>query len=163
MTTHNPTRHPVSSAALADGPSDGDHDDGAGEIVGNVGQFAEHILTLGELQARLALIEVKQNLEAARTGIWMLSAGAIVALGSLPVLLESVAELLVSGMGIQHAYALLWVCVPTITIACACIAVAVGLLRRAVVGLPTSTDEFHRNLNWVRTVLTHSGRGRPRR
>jgi hypothetical protein len=38
------------------------------------------------------------------------------------------------------------------------VAIAVARLRGADLGFPLTREEFTRNLNWVRTVLLHSGR-----
>jgi hypothetical protein len=63
----------------------------------------------------------------------------------------------------KRGYALLSVALVALAIAGTAIALAVGRLRRALAGFPISREEFTRNLNWVRTVLLHSGRAaRPR-
>ena len=48
--------------------------------------------------------------------------------------------------------------VAAFAIAGTCIAIAAGRLRGSDLGFPLSKEEFTRNLNWVRTVLLHSGR-----
>ena len=56
-------------------------------VVTNVAGFGEDLLTLVELQARLTAIEVRQNLESARSGGTLIAVGAIVAISGLPVML----------------------------------------------------------------------------
>jgi uncharacterized membrane protein YqjE len=133
------------------------------DVVSNVTEFGENLLTLGELQARLAVIELNQNVEAAKVGVLVALAGAALALASLPVVLAGVAELLVSELGMKRGYALLSVAVVALAIAGPCIAIAGSHLRRTAVGFPLTREEFTRNLNWVRTVLLYSGRSSRRR
>jgi len=134
-----------------------------GDVVGNVSEFGENLLTLGELQARLALVELKENLEASKTGAAIVLGSLVLALAGVPIALAGVAELLVSELGMRRGYALLSVAAVAMAIAGACIAIAVSLIRRGAIGFPITREEFTRNLNWIRTVLLHSGRSTRRR
>ena len=55
------------------------------------------------------------------------------------------------------------VVVAALAIAGACVAIALGQLRRSAIGFPLSREEFARTLNSARTVLLHSGRSTRRR
>jgi hypothetical protein len=132
-------------------------------VVSSVAEFGEHLLTLAELQARLGALEVKQNLEAAGISGSVILAGALLAVVSLPLVLAGIAELLVSELAMKRGYALLSVAVATLVIAGVCIGIAGSRLRRNAAGFPMTREEFARNLNWVRTVLLHSGRSTQRR
>jgi hypothetical protein len=132
-------------------------------MVSGVAEFGENLLSLAELQARLVALELQQNLQAAKIRVPVILAGAVLAVVSLPLVLAGIAELLVSELGMKRGYALLGVAVVALAIAGTAIALAVVWLRRALTGFPISREEFVRNLNWVRTVLLHSGRAaRPR-
>jgi len=148
-----------------DGESRSGNQDGtyAGNMVSNVAEFGDNLLTLSELQARLSLIELKQNVEALKGGGAVVLAGAAVAFACLPLILAGVAELLVSELGMKRGYSLLSVALVALTIAIACIALAGSRLRRTVGGFPLTHEEFTRNMNWVRTVLLYSGRSMRRR
>jgi hypothetical protein len=136
---------------------------GPGNVVSGVAEFGENLLTLAELQARLVALELQQNLEAAKIPVPVILAGAVLAVVSLPLVLAGIAELLVSELGMKRGYALLGVAVVALAIAGTAIAFAAGRFRRALAGFAISREEFARNLNWVRTVLLHSGRAaRPR-
>jgi hypothetical protein len=132
-------------------------------VVSGVTGFGENLLTLAELQARLAALELQQNLSAAKISVPVILAGAIVAVVSLPLILAGIAELLVSELGVKRGYALLSVAVVALAIAGACVGIATSRLRRSAPGFPLSREEFARNLNWLRTVLLHSGRSTRRR
>ena len=78
---------------------------GASAVVTNVAGFGEDLLNLAELQARLAALEVRQNLDLVKTGGAIIATGLVVAVSALPVGLVGIAELLVSEMGLKRGYA----------------------------------------------------------
>jgi Putative Actinobacterial Holin-X, holin superfamily III len=127
-------------------------------VVSSVTGFGEDLLTLAELQARLTAIELRQNLESAKNAGALILVGTSLAIASLPVLMVGFAELLVSELGIRRGYALLSTGMAAVVIAGVCVAVARNWLRANPLGFPVAAEEFGRNLNWVRTILRHSGR-----
>lgn len=135
-----------------------DGDPSASGVVSNVAGFGENLLTLAELQARLAAVEFRQNLEYVKTGGALVLAAVILGVSGIPVLLIAVAELLVSELGLKRGFALLSAAAAALVIAGGCIAIAGRWLRRNPLGFPLSNEEFARNLNWLRTILRHSGR-----
>jgi len=145
----------ASSATAENGSGSGG---GPAAVVTNLAVFGENLLTLAELQSRLASLEVKQNVQAAKIGVPVMLGGAALSMASLPLILAGIAELLVSELGMKRGYALLSVAIVAFGVAGAGIAVAAAQLRRTAVGFPLSREELARNLNWVRTVLLHSGR-----
>ena len=143
--------------------SDRSPDTAAGEsaanaVVSNVAGFGEDLLNLAELQAQLAVLEARQNVDVLRSGGALIATGLIVALAGLPIGLVGVAELLVSEMGLKRGYALLSVSAVAILIAGSCVGGGVSWLRRKRLGFPLSSEELARNITWIRTVLRQSGR-----
>ena len=55
----------------------------ASAVVTNVAGFGEDLLNLAELQARLAALEVRQNLDSVKTGGALIATGVIVAMSAL--------------------------------------------------------------------------------
>jgi uncharacterized membrane protein YqjE len=145
---------------VASPPTGGAGGNGAspGDVVTSVAEFAENLLTLAELQGRLAAVELKQNLEAARRGGIILAAGSVLALAALPIALAGIAELMVSLLAMNRGVALITVAVAAFAIAGTCTAIALGRLRGSDMGFALTKEEFTRNLNWIRTVLIYSGR-----
>ena len=133
-------------------------DPSASGMMNSVAGFGENLLTLGELQARLTAIEIRQNLDSVKNGGALFVAGSILAIASLPVVMVGLAELLVSELGMKRGYALLSAATTAIVIAGVCIVVARSWLRKKPFGFPLAGEEFARNMNWVRTILRHSGR-----
>lgn len=150
-------------AGAQDAGADNGPQPGPGDVVTSLAEFSENLLTLAELQARLATLELKQNIQAARISGPVILAGAVLAVVSFPLILAGIAELLVSELAMKRGYALLSVAIPALAIAGTAVALAVSRLRRRAHGFPLSSEELARNLNWVRTVMLHSGRSTRRR
>jgi len=127
-------------------------------VVTSIAELGENLLSLSELQARLAAAEMKQNLEAAKVSAPVLLAGAVLGVASVPLVLAGIAELLVSEMGMKRGYAFLGVAVVSLVVAGICVVIGNKALTRSLVGFPLSSEELTRNLNWVRTIILHSGR-----
>jgi hypothetical protein len=147
-------------AGSGDGPvlaSNGDTPS-PGDMVTNVAEFGENLLSLAELQSRLAVMELRQEVQTVKTSAPLIVGGGVLGIACLPIVLAGIAELLVSELGMRRGFALLGVAVVALAIAGASIAFATIRLRRSVGGFPLTTEEFARNLNWVRTILRHSGR-----
>ena len=129
----------------------------AGQVVSNVADFGENLLNLAELQARLTAMELRQNLEAVKTVGLVTVTSTVMALAALPVVLSGIAELLVTELAFRRGSAFLTVGFSTIGIAVFSVAMASVWIRRKPLGFPLSSEEFTRNLNWVRTVIRLSG------
>jgi Putative Actinobacterial Holin-X, holin superfamily III len=151
LTTMNARPGDRASTAIGKEPN-------ASTMVSNVTGFGENLLTLGELQARLAAKELVQNYQAAKTAGAVGLAGFLIAVATVPVVLLGIAELLVSELAMKRGYALLSVAGTAILIAGVSVAFAGSWLRRKRLGFHLSGEEFIRNLNWLRTVLSYSGR-----
>jgi hypothetical protein len=148
---------PAGSGADSTSASNG-NTTGPGAVVTNVAEFGENLLSLAELQFRLTVLELKQDVRAAKVSAPVILGGAVLGIASLPIVLAGIAELLVSELGMKRGFALLGVAVVALVIAGSSIAIAAIRLRRSVVGFPLTAEEFTRNLNWIRTILRHSGR-----
>jgi len=129
-------------------------------VLQGVAGFGESLLTLAELQARLAEIELRQNVRAARAGIFLALGGALAISAGLIVSLTGLAELMVSELGVKRGIAFLSVAAFAIAVGAGCFALATTRLRAKRLGFPLSQEELARNLNWVRTVFRQSGRTR---
>ena len=124
-----------------------------------VAGFGENLLTLAELQARLTAIELRQNLDSVKLG------GAVVA-GRFDLDRRRLAGVdgrccRAPGFGAGDETGL---CVPEHrrrghgrSPARVSRSPAAGCVRKPF-GFPVASEEFARNLNWLRTILRHSGR-----
>jgi hypothetical protein len=118
---------------------------------------------MAELQARMASIEMRQNLGALRIVAIVGLTGALLALAALPIVLAGIAELMVTGLALSRGWAFLAVGFGSLLIGSLVIVIAGLWMRHKRLGFPLSTEELTRNLNWIRTVLRLSGRQPARR
>jgi hypothetical protein len=130
----------------------------AGTVVSSVAEFGENLFTLTELQAKLAALELRHNLNATKAGATVILGGIALALAGLPLALLGIAELCVSELGFKRGYALLGVAGGAILGGSLLVGSVILLLRNRSLGFPLTMEEFSRNLNWVRSVIMHSGR-----
>jgi Putative Actinobacterial Holin-X, holin superfamily III len=133
-------------------------DSNSAGMMNSVAGLGESLLSLAELQTRLTAVEIRQNLDSAKSGGTLLAIGSILAISSLPVMMVGVAELLVSELGMKRGYALLSTGTVAIVIAGIGVMVARSWLRKKPFGFPLAGEEFARNVSWLRTILRHSGR-----
>ncbi|MBX6311436.1 MAG: phage holin family protein [Isosphaeraceae bacterium] len=130
----------------------------AGGIIDNLAEFGNDIITLAELQARLAIIDLKESTARATwPAVGLVSAGAL-ALGSIPVLLFGVAELLAWGLKIHLGWALLLTALVVLALAGLAGFVCGRLLSGSFESFRRSREELRRNAAWIKTVLLYSGR-----
>lgn len=127
-------------------------------MVGNIAEFGNDIATLVELQAKLAAYDAKECVSRAVWPIIFLAAGAAVALSSLPILLLGTADLLARLSGWPEWVSRLVTAVVALAIAGLVAFLSLREATSSVNSFRRSTEEFTRNLSWVRTVLVHSGR-----
>lgn len=132
-------------------------------VWGNLTEFANDCVTLGELQAKLAVLDARESVGRAVVPIGLALAGTILALASLPLFLMGLAHLLVLYAGLSVAWSYLIVAVLGLVVG-GLLALIFGLrLRSAFSSFQRSREELTRNLSWIKTVLVHSGRPRSRR
>jgi hypothetical protein len=135
----------------------------AGQVASNVAGFGENLLNMAELQAQMTAIELRQNVEALRIAAAVAVTGALMALAALPIILAGIAELLVTELGLRRGSAFLIVGFASLAFGAVSIIVTGLWVGRKRLGFPLSSEEFSRNLSWVRTVLRLSGRQRTHR
>ena len=132
-------------------------------VVGNIADFGNDVATLVELQAKLAATDLKEVKHRATVYIIVLICAVILCLGTIPIVLLGIADLLVMALQIRLGLALLLTAGVTLAICGAVIALMLPRLSLAVEPLRRSREELIRNISWVRTVLVHSGRAIPKR
>ena len=132
-------------------------------VLGNLADFGSDAATLAELQAKLAVLDLKEAAgKAALPAGLVVMAGAL-ALGSLPVLLLGIAELLVTYTGLGRGWAYLVTAVAVTILAAVLAVLGVPRLRTSFASFRRSSEEFTRNVAWIKTVLAQSGRYTPPR
>lgn len=145
-------------ATMTNGPRDQIDSPIVDGIVGNVTEFGGNLLTLAELQARLALLDAREGAGRAVLPVLLAVGGVVLASASLPVVLIAAGLMLAAASGWPLGLSLLL---------CGASALVLGAGLTFLFGRRVSAcfDSFHRsreefshNLAWVKTVLSHSGR-----
>jgi len=132
-------------------------------VVGGLAEFGNDIATLLELQAKLAMADLKDSLQLAMVPMVLIFLGFLFIVGALPVLLFGVAELVAVALKIGIGWALLLTGASTVVVAGTVVFVSARQMPTSFSSFRRSREEFARNLAWVRTVLLYSGRSVPRR
>jgi len=135
-------------------------------VVGNLAEFGNDVASLAELQAKLAVIDLKESAGKAALPAVLAATGLVLLLAGLPVALMGIAGLLVKYAGLSEGWAYLLTGGVVLVLAGALALLGLMRLRQSFTSFRRSQEEFARNLAWIRTVLVYSGRasaGRPRR
>jgi amino acid transporter len=127
-------------------------------VFGNIAGFAGDVANLAELQAKLASHDLKDSISRATIPTGIMIVGGILALGAIPVLLIGVGELLGPILGLSHGGAMIAVAVLAIVLAAIMCVLALPAIKRSFASFQRSREELVRNLAWIKTVLTYSGR-----
>jgi uncharacterized membrane protein YqjE len=127
-------------------------------VVGNLAEFGGDITTLAELQAKLAMVDLKEGSARAVVPGAALASAAALGLGGVPVLLFGVAELIHEYGGMRLGWALVLTAVVALVLAVAVAGFAALRLARSFESFRRSREELVRNVAWIKTVLAHSGR-----
>jgi hypothetical protein len=127
-------------------------------VVGNIADFGNDIATLAELQAKLTALDAKECATRATVPLIVLGGGVVLALGSLPVILIGLADLIAAHSTLSPGAAQL--IVGLVALAIAGLAGFFGLKgsMSSLDSFRRSREELVRNISWIRTVLVYSGR-----
>jgi hypothetical protein len=124
----------------------------------NVGDLTTDLLTLGELQAELLRIDLKEAADKSVAPGVVAVLGTGLVLGCCPVALLGLAWWLESATELTLAASALIVAGAALVVGCGLLYAAYRWLRTSVATLGRSREEFRRNLRWVKSVLTRSRR-----
>jgi hypothetical protein len=137
---------------------------GHGEgIVGEVTGLGQDVATLLELQARLAAIDAKESTGKAVFPLVAIVVSVVLMPAALTVGLLGAADLLVRAAAIGSGSAMLLTAAIALVVAGGTLAFSTFALKSSLTPFRRSTEEFARNLSWLRTVFLYSGRAVPRR
>jgi uncharacterized membrane protein YqjE len=141
---------------------DGDGEPPVRGVARSAGELWHHVLLLSELQMRLLALELAEGIRRAKTGTVLLATGLILAMVTLPVLLVSVALVLVEQTRLTPAEAFSLVAGVSLVIATALVGGALWHLRHNSPGLPLSRMEWKANWRWLKETLRQARASRGR-
>jgi Putative Actinobacterial Holin-X, holin superfamily III len=119
----------------------------------NMGKLTHDLVSLAEFQCELFRSDCREGFQRMLVPVALLLVAGIVALGTVPIALILMAELLAQAAGLSRAAAF-----SIATLSGGIVAVALGVvgwtyLRGAVRVFACSRDEWNRNLTWIKQAL----------
>ncbi len=130
-------------------------------VARSMGELVHDAVTLADLQLRLFKIEIEswsRDLIASVT--WLLVA-LCVAVGCIPVLLLSLANVFVEYGGLSQSLSLFTAALVGLTVSAIAAAIGLRILRNNGNALERSQEEFNRNLKWFKQMLDQESHSTP--
>jgi len=125
-------------------------------------EFLHDLITLGELQAKLLLLDAQEGLT--RLAIWagVLAVGALLALACFPVCLAVIALWIAELGGLSTAQAFTISLLLGLIVAAAMIGAGIYTIRSRATFLQRSWTEWRQNVRWVKETLRRLSSSGPR-
>ena len=127
-------------------------------LVSNIADFGNDIASLAELQAKLTLLDAKDAASKATLPVILLGGGVALALGSLPVILIGLADVLADALKVPGGVMQLGVGLMALVMAGVVAYIGLKGSTTSLGSFRRSSEELTRNLSWIKTVLIYSGR-----
>lgn len=121
-------------------------------------EFAHDLISLGELQAQLFVLDLRELLRRVLIPVSAAAAGAILFLGSVPVLLAAAAYWLAAASDLTLAASLALIAGCAIIVSLVILVAAWIALRSSLNAIDRSREELIRNVRWIKTALKQSTR-----
>jgi hypothetical protein len=128
------------------------------EVVGNLTELSSDVASLAELQGKLFLNETKSWTQRAALPAGLVACAVVFLVGGLPVLLFGVAEWITSTFHISRAGAFMVTGCGALILAAGLAAFGFQRFQRSLEAFRYSREELNRNIAWLKTVISQSGR-----
>lgn len=128
-------------------------DETAAAVGENVANLASDLISLTELQAKLAVLDLQETSSQAVWPAAVLTGGACLFLGTIPVLLLGCSGWLAKGAEISSEAAMAIVSLIALLIAGGCVWWGYAGVKQAVRVLERSREEFQANLRWIKKAI----------
>jgi hypothetical protein len=125
-------------------------------VLTSLGELGGDVATLAELQTKLTLIDAKEATGRATLPMAVLVASAAVLVATVPVLLIGLAFVLAAALGITQGAALLITGAVVAAVAGVIAFLSLREFLHSFESFRRSSEEFSRNVNWIKTVLAQS-------
>jgi hypothetical protein len=122
-------------------------------VAASVSELTHDVIELTELQAELLKLDVKQSVDKARTTLILSVVGVCVLLGTIPVALFTLAELLVEQLAWSRSAAFGAATLVGLLLSGIIFGVAWGYIKRGLLSLERSREELNRNIAWLKSTL----------
>ena len=131
------------------------------DVAASVSDLTHDVIELAELQAQLLMFDVKKSSERTRTFLILGVVAICMLLGTIPVALFALAQLLVeqlewsqaAGLGVATLVGLL-ICGILGGFAWSC-------MKEGLISLERSREELNHNITWIKSTLRSRGQATP--
>ncbi|AMV40864.1 phage holin family protein [Planctomyces sp. SH-PL62] len=142
----------------ARGPAQANGRSTGGGLMEDVGTFGSDLANLASLQGQLAAADARETLSRAIPAIVGLVVAVLLAIAGTGVLLAGLALWIAQAAAMQPAQALMLTGLGALVVVALIGAVSARFLGSSFTTFRRSSEEFERNLAWIKTTLTYSGR-----
>ena len=122
-------------------------------VAKDMGELTHDIVSLAELQLELSRVDCREGLRRILIPVALLLFAGIMAVGTVPITLILVAELLVQTAGLSRAAAFSIAAMSGVIVALAIGVVGWSYLRGVVRVFERSREELTRNMTWIKHAL----------
>jgi hypothetical protein len=119
------------------------------------------VIELAELQAQLLALDVKSTSQKARISLVLAVSGICILLGTVPVALFTLAELLNGPAGWSRPAAFGMATLVGVLVSGGILVAAWLRMRSGIVTMQRSRDELNRNIAWIKSSLRNRAQGNP--
>lgn len=131
---------------------------GGGGLIEDVGTFSSDLANLASLQGQLVAADARETLSRAIPAIVGLVVAVLLAIAGTGVLLAGLALWVAQSAAMQPAQALMLTGLGALVVVALIGAISARFLGSSFTTFRRSSEEFERNLAWIKTTLTYSGR-----
>jgi hypothetical protein len=122
-------------------------------VADSLGGLTHDVIELAELQAQLFALDVRETTQSTRTALIVAIMGACAALGSIPVALIALAQLLIEQLSWSAATSYGVAALVGLVISVVLLLTAWPRFRSGAVTMKRSREELSRNVAWVKSSL----------
>lgn len=129
----------------------------------NTGELLGDAMTLAELQGKLLLVDVQDDLKRLIMPVALLVTGVVLALTCLPIAMVTIALGLIAGAELAPWLAFLITLGGALAVALVLILAGVWYFRHGLTFLGRSRAEWDQNIRWFKSLVRRLGAGSPSR
>jgi cytochrome bd-type quinol oxidase subunit 1 len=127
------------------------------DVAGSVSELTHDVIELSELQAKLLVLDIKRSSRRTRSCLILAVVGICFLLGTIPVALAALAQLLVEQLDWTQSAAFGVAALVGLGLAAIAAGIAWGILKSGLISLERSREEFARNFDWLKSTLKNRG------
>jgi formate hydrogenlyase subunit 3/multisubunit Na+/H+ antiporter MnhD subunit len=127
-------------------------------LIDNVSSFSNDLATLATLQTKLAAADLREGLQKAAPAVGVLAAVGLLSVAGVTALVIGLAFWLAESFQLRTGSALALVGLGSLVVAALGAWLGARALASSFATFRRSSEELERNLAWIKTTLTQSGR-----